>query len=85
MIAYDPVCEISDEVLILSDATIPALQQILSDEGKFNDLPGVDTQDEAQRLNALLDTALQRLIAGIAENPGKRWVFAQLRIFAGRR
>jgi len=75
---YSPVSEISDEVLILSDATIPALLEILNEEGKFDGLPGMDSEDDAQRLNAVLDTALQRLIGGIAEHPRKRWVFEQL-------
>jgi hypothetical protein len=75
---YTPVSEISDEVLILSDATIPALLEILNEEGKFDGLPGMDSEDDAQRLNAVLDTALQRLIGGIAEHPRKRWVFEQL-------
>jgi hypothetical protein len=45
--------------------------------GKFSDLPGSNTEDERVRCTAKVDELLDRIIAGLHQNPRKTWVFEQ--------
>ena len=44
---------------------------------KFTDLPGFDTEDERVRCTAKVNELLDRLIAGLRQDPRKTWVLEQ--------
>ncbi len=52
----------------------------LRNEGKFRDLPGLNTDEESKRLSAILDALLDRLISGISVSPTKEWVLKEFEI-----
>lgn len=74
--AFDPITEVIDEPLSVTDKTV-ALLVALRAEPRFLNLPGVDTRVEKQRLSATLDPLIVRLIEGIKNNPSKLWVMKQ--------
>jgi Domain of unknown function (DUF4844) len=47
-------------------------------EPKFLDLPGVPAAEERRRLEPLINSLLDRLIAGVQENPTDAWVLGQM-------
>lgn len=79
---YDPLSEIVDEPLIVSEITLQQLSSLRAAD-KFLGLPGADPADERKRLSAILNTLLDRLIAEISENPTKLWVMKQFQLALG--
>jgi len=73
---YDPLSEVIDKSLTISKKTIEQLSAYKAAD-KFIDLPGEDTQKEKERLTALINSLVSRLITGIAENPSKLWVMGE--------
>ena len=74
--AYDPLTEVVDEPLAIDQSTLDRLL-IFKVADKLTDLPGADTGAERARLSAILNQLADRLIAGIAANPGKLWVLTE--------
>jgi hypothetical protein len=73
---YDPISEVIDERLSITDQTMRQLK-VLRAEPRFPNLPGVDTREEKERLSATLDPLFVRLIEGVENNPSKLWVMKQ--------
>lgn len=73
---YDPLSDVVDEPLSISPETVHQLNAFRASE-KFADLPGTDTAEEQARLSEIFNELLDRLIAGILENPSKLWVMRQ--------
>lgn len=73
---FDPITEVVDATLVVSDATIETLRK-LRIEPRFPNLPGVDTRVEKERLSSVLDPLFVRLIDGVKDNPSKLWVMRQ--------
>jgi hypothetical protein len=71
--------ENKDEMLMILEDQIAQLRELRNRE-KFGDLPGTDTFEEQKRLSKVLDSLLDRLIAGISANPGKAWVMGQFKL-----
>jgi hypothetical protein len=74
---YDPLSEVVDAPLSVSDGVIRALTDLRGAE-KFLELPGEDTTVERGRLTAIFNGALDRVISGLKSNPRKRWFMAQI-------
>jgi hypothetical protein len=73
---YDPLSDVQDEPLSLTPDVMTQLTS-LRDTERFEELPGVDTALERERLSALFQNLLDRLLAGLLKNPRKRWVMEQ--------
>jgi hypothetical protein len=73
---YDPISEVEDEVLSIDDAVVADLVAFRNTP-KLEDLPGEDTRAERERLSSILDALIDKLIAGVKENPSKLWVLTQ--------
>lgn len=76
MTKYDPIADIMDEPLVIDDSTLAQLRSFRA-EPKFLDLPGEKGIEERPRLTATFDELLDRLIAGIEQNPQKLWVMKE--------
>jgi len=63
--------------LKVDDSTISQLQQ-LRKEAKFLDLPGKPAEEERRRLEPLINSLLDRLIAGARSHPTRSWVIGQM-------
>jgi hypothetical protein len=74
---YDPLSEVVDAPLSVSDGVIRALTAVRGAE-KFLELPGEDTTVERGKLTAIFNGALDRVISGLKSNPRKRWFMAQI-------
>ncbi|MDO9465859.1 MAG: DUF4844 domain-containing protein [Thiobacillus sp.] len=74
--SYDPLSEVSDEPLLITEETIRRLE-VFRASSKFTQLPGENTAAEKKRLDAAIDVILDALIAGIRRNPSKLWVLTQ--------
>ncbi len=75
---YDPLSEVIDENLSISQETLDQLTT-LRQAVKFIDLPGADIQDEQDRLSNLLNSLLDVLISSVSENQTKLWVMKQFK------
>ena len=73
--AYDPISEISDELLVISDETWRKLLDFKNGE-KFTDLPG-SILGERKRLMEILDQLVEKLQTDLTTNPTKLWVMQQ--------
>lgn len=73
---YDPLSEVIDEPISVDNSVLEELRVFRHME-KFDDLPGVDTTDEKQRLSKVLNDLLDRLLDGVEANPGKLWVLTE--------
>jgi len=73
---YDPLSTVVDEPLSVTPHVLAALGS-LRDSENFDRLPGVDTTEEQQRLIAVFESLLDRLITGLPDHPRKRWVMEQ--------
>jgi hypothetical protein len=76
---YDPLSEVVDEPLVVSEVTLQQLSSFRAAD-KFLELPGVAPADERKRLSVILNALLDRLIAGISENSTKLWVMKQFQL-----
>jgi hypothetical protein len=74
--SYDPLSDIEDQPLAITPGTVQELTDLRQAE-KFADLPGYNITEEQERLSAVLNDLLDRLIAGVATNPTKLWVMMQ--------
>lgn len=74
--SYEPLSEVTDELLSVSAQEIQQLKQLRESE-KFTDLPGIDITAEQSRLSQISNDLLERLIAGTLDNPSKLWVLSQ--------
>lgn len=74
---YDPLSDVVDAPLSVSEGVIRALTELRGAE-KFLELPGEDTTVERERLTAIFNGALDRVISGLKSNPRKRWFMAQI-------
>jgi len=73
----DPLSEIADAPLSMSDGTIRALTDFRAAD-KFLELPGDDTTVERQRLTSIFNGALDSIIPGLKSSPQKLWFMARL-------
>ena len=71
----DPPTATNDHPLDISEETIAQLRAFRA-EPKFLDFPGV-TPEECVRLTGSFDELLDRLIAGVRQNPTKLWALMQ--------
>ena len=76
MTDFDPISKVVDKQLTISDETVQQLNTFKSAE-KFRDLPGTNTIDEKERLSAILDHLVDKLLAEVRIHPSKRWVLKQ--------
>jgi hypothetical protein len=76
---YNPLSEITDEALSISAETVQRLITLRSSP-KFTKLPGTNTTEEQGRLSQAFNELLDRLIAGITNNPSKLWVMSQFQL-----
>jgi hypothetical protein len=60
------------------DANTVAALEALRKEPKFLKLPGAPAAEERRRLEPLINSLIDRLIAGIQANPSDTWVFEQM-------
>jgi hypothetical protein len=74
---YDPLSAVVDAPISVSDGMIRALNELRGSE-KFLDLPGEDTTVERQRLTAIFNGTLDKVISGLKSNPRKQWFMAQI-------
>ena len=75
---YNPLSSVIDAPLVVSDGTMRALAEFRAAD-KFLELPGAsDTTAERQRLTAIFDAALDKLIVGLQSNPRKFWFMTQI-------
>ena len=74
---YDPLSAVVDAPLSVSGGMIHALSELRCAE-KFLELPGEDTTVERQRLTAIFNGTLDKVIAGLKSNPRKQWFMAQI-------
>ena len=74
--SYNPLSEITDELLFVSSQTVEQLKT-LQESAKFTDLPGTDIAEEQMRLSRVLNKLLDCLITGLLNNPSKLWVMSQ--------
>ncbi|RNC64969.1 MAG: DUF4844 domain-containing protein [Desulfuromonadales bacterium] len=74
--SYDPISEVVDEPLHVSEQSVRELIALRASE-HFLLLPGTDTTGEKARLSLVLNGLLDRLIAGVLSNPSKLWVLSQ--------
>ncbi len=73
---YDPLSEVLDEPLNIDAATIKELI-VFRAATKLQNLPGLDTLVERNRLTKVLNDLIDALVAGVQQNPTKLWVMAQ--------
>jgi len=73
---YDPLSDVVDEPLSISPEAVQQLEAYRVSQ-KFTELPGTDTAEEQARLSRIFNELLERLIAGLHENPSKLWVMRQ--------
>ncbi len=73
---YDPLAKVIDESLIVSKKTVEKLSAFKTDD-KFCELPGENIFEEKERLSTLINSLIDRLNAGIVNNPSKLWVMSQ--------
>ena len=74
--SYDPLSEVVDEPLLISEQSVQELI-VLRESEHFPLLPGIDTAEEKTRLSLVLNRLIDRLIAGVIANPSKLWVLSQ--------
>lgn len=74
--SHDPISEIIDEPLSVSEQTVNELIALRESE-HFPLLPSIDTAEEKARLSLVLNELLDRLIVGVLVNPSKLWVLRQ--------
>lgn len=72
----DPILKVIDHPLNVTTEVIGNLRHQRA-KSKFESLPGLDTTEERLRLSRVANALLDRLIAGIRENPTKLWVMKQ--------
>ncbi len=60
------------------DASTVAALEALRKEPKFLKLPGAPAAEERRRLEPLINSLIDRLVAGIQANPSDTWVFEQM-------
>ena len=72
----EPLSQVIDAPISANGALVEELESFRR-RPKFELLPGVDTQREKSRLEAILDGVVFALIAGIGDNPSKLWVMRQ--------
>jgi anion-transporting ArsA/GET3 family ATPase len=77
--SYDPLTEVIDEPLSVSDRSVRQLEMLKESE-KFTNLPGTDTAMERARLSQILNELLEPLIADVKNNPSKLWVMSQFQV-----
>jgi hypothetical protein len=70
---YNPLSEVIDEPLLVSEQTVQQLSDLRKSE-EFTDLPGTDITEERKRLSQVLNKLLDDLIAGVQSNASKFWV-----------
>ncbi len=73
---YDPLSEVIDAPVEIDESTVTKLY-ILKAVEKFCYLPGENTAGEKERLTAVLNDLLGRLIDSIEANPTKLWVLTE--------
>lgn len=76
---WDPIDDVVDEPLAVDDSTLEQLRSFRG-EPKFPELhedPEENGVSERARLTAIFDELLDRLIAGIEQNPHKLWVMKE--------
>jgi hypothetical protein len=69
----------SEQKLVITPDTITALVSLRADQ-KFTDLPGYSIEKEQQRNSITINAFLDRLIAGVEQQPSKKWVLNELEI-----
>lgn len=77
LLSVSLVCVGADMTLKVDQSTIVRLEQ-LREESKFLDLPGAPAAEERSRLEPLINSLLDRLIAGIRTHPTSGWVVEQM-------
>ncbi|SHN38759.1 DUF4844 domain-containing protein [Rhizobacter sp. OV335] len=65
-------------VILHIDASTVAALEALRKEPKFLNLPGAPAVEERRRLEPLINSLIDRLVAGIQANPSDTWVFGQM-------
>lgn len=73
---FDPISEVIDKTLVITKDTIRQLAALRKAE-KFVNLPGVNIEDEKERLAYHLNGLIDKLIEGVSQNPSKLWVLKQ--------
>jgi hypothetical protein len=70
----------ASEIPVHLDVSSERLAQLraLRDEAKFLDLPGAPAAEERRRLEPLINSLLDRLVAGVQGNPTDLWVLEQM-------
>jgi len=76
---FDPISEVVDEPLAITEDTIRQLAAFKTAE-KFVGLPGVDNEAEKKRLSNHLNKLVDTLIADVPQNSGKLWVMKQFQV-----
>jgi predicted TIM-barrel enzyme len=74
---YNPLSQVVDEPLQISDETVEKLSAFLQREPKLPLLPGVDVTDERARLSKIVNDLTDRIVAGIRAHPTKLWVLSE--------
>jgi hypothetical protein len=60
------------------DANTVATLEAMRKEPKFLELPGTPAAQERRRLEPLINSLIDRLVADIQANPSDTWVFEQM-------
>lgn len=76
---FDPISEVIDKNLVITKDTIRRLAALRKAE-KFVNLPGVNIEDEKERLAYHLNGLIDKLIEGVSQNPSKLWVLKQFQV-----
>lgn len=74
---YDPLTEVIDEPLIVTNDTVDRLRAFRHREPKLRMLPGVDVTKKRVFLTTVLNDLADRLVLGIQTHPRKLWVLSE--------
>jgi hypothetical protein len=74
---YNPLSQVVDEPLQISDETVEKLSAFRQRDPKLPLLPGVDVTDERARLSKIVNDLTDRIVAGIRVHPNKLWVLSE--------